>query len=541
MISLRPNPQLAAAYHGAGQWRDQTILDLVVARIAATPDKIAIKDASGGRVTYAELDERSSRLAGYLRANGFVEGDVLTMHLPNWWPTAVVMLAVYKLGGVLHAAPPTYGWKDLAYVLSKCHSKAIVAAGRFRSADYTQNLAMIRDKQGLPPICLMVGEGAVALGTPFERALEAEPIPAAVRSDPDAPAAILFTSGTESRPKGVVHTQNTILFGEKEFGARLGLKAEDVCFLATPISHATGFLHGLVLNLTLGCTLSLLDIFEGARAVEIMRADNATWTVGATPFLHDTINVLTESGSRLPNFKFFVCGGAPLPEAIVRLAHKTNIRVLPVYGSTESPPHTLTRPDAPLEQCWQSDGEALPWIEMSVVDESGRHLPFGLEGEQLSRGPNMFIGYLDEPEMTARAIDADGWYHSGDLAIIRPDNTVKISGRTKDIIIRGGQNISAREVEDILIEHPAIRKVAIVGQPHVRLGETAVAIVVTKNGQELTLGDITKFLINRGIGRYKLPEALVIWPELPQTPSGKIQKFLIRERLARDGATIQDV
>lgn len=535
MILMRPDPSRARLYYAAGQWRDQTIMDLISARIAALPDKVAVKDASGGSVTYGELDALSSRMAGYLRAHGFSEGDVLTMHLPNWWQSAVIMLAVYKLGGVLHTAAPTYGWKDLAYVLPKCRSKAIVAPGRFRSVDYTENLARIQEKQGLPDICIILGEGAVSLGTPFEETLQAEPIAAPVRVDPDAPAAIVFTSGTESRPKGVVHTQNTLLFGERMFGERLGLTADDVCFLPTPISHMTGFVHGLLLNLTLGCTLSLLDIFEGKRAVEMMRDDKATWTVGATPFLFDTINALATSGIELPHFKFFVCGGAPLPEAIVRRAYDTGIRVLPVYGSSESPPHTLTRPDAPLEQSWETDGEALPGIEMSVADEAGNHLPFGQEGEHLSRGPNMFIGYLDEPEMTANAIDRDGWYHSGDLAIIRPDNTVKISGRTKDIIVRGGQNISAREVEDVLMEHPAVREVAIVGRPHERLGETAVAVVVTATGQKLDLRDLTEFLKERGVGKYKLPEDLQIWPELPRTPSGKIQKYLVREKLKNEG------
>lgn len=533
MIALKPNPERAVAYYSAGQWRDQTILEAVAARINSTPGKIAIRDASGGHATFAELDALSSRLAGYLRANGFETGDVLTMHLPNWWQSAVFMLATYKLGGVMHVAPPTLGWKDLAYVIGRCRSKAIVCAGRFRNVDYTQNLDNIRGEQGLPRICLTIGSGAVQLGTPLERALEADPVSAAVRSDPDMPAAIMFTSGTESRPKGVVHTHNTILFSEREFGARLGLTADDVCFLATPISHATGLMHGLVLNLMLGCTLSLLDIFEGHRAVELMRGDGATWTVGATPFLHDTINALMVSASRLPSLKFFVCGGAPLPEAIVRMASKASIRVLPLYGSTESPPHALTRPDAPLEQSWKSDGEALPGIEIRVVGQDGRHLPFGVEGEEISRGPNLFIGYLDEPEMTARAVDADGWYHSGDLAIVHPDNTLKISGRIKDIIIRGGQNISAREVEDVLMEHPAVREAALVGRPHERLGETGVAVVVTKVGQSVSLQELTQFLTARGVSRYKLPEELLIWPELPRTPSGKIRKFLIREHLQR--------
>jgi len=540
MIDVRPKPELCKKYYAAGQWRDETIGDLVARSVAAAPRKLALKNADGSGITYAELDELSSRLAQYLRANGFGEGDVLTMHLPNWWQSGVVMLATYKLGGVVHAAPPTYGWKDLAYTMAKCKSKAIVAAGRFRSADYTRNLLNVGDLQGLPPICLLLGEGAETIGVQFDLALAEEPIAAPVRVSPDSPAAVVFSSGTESKPKGVIHTHNTMLFGERMFGERLGLTPDDVCFMATPLSHMTGFVHGLVLNLTRACTLSLQDIFEGKRAVEIMQQDGATWTMGSTPFLNDTINALAELAIPLPRFRFFACGGAPLPEAIVRLASKVDVRVLPVYGSTESPPHTLTRPEAPLADSWETDGEALPGIEMRVVDADGRDVAFGVPGEELSRGPNTFIGYLDEPELTARAIDADNWYHSGDIATMRADNTIKIVGRIKDIIIRGGQNISAREVEDLLIEHEAIKDVAIVGRPHARLGETAVAVVTTKGDRPLQLDELTRFLVARGVGSYKLPEALVIWPELPRTPSGKIQKYLIRQKLVESNAVDPD-
>lgn len=371
MIALRPRPEWAARYHAAGHWRDQSILDLVADRIAATPGKTAVIDASGTRLSYAELDQQSSRLAGYLRAQGFAAGDVLTLHLPNWCCTAVVMLAVYKLGGVLHTAPPTYGWSDLAYVLAKCRSKAIVAAGRFRSTDYARHLEAISRQQALPPICLLVGEGEAAVGTPFECALDAAPLASAARCDPDAPAAVLFTSGTESKPKGVVHTHNTLLFGERAFAERLGLTADDACFIATPVSHATGLLHGLILNLTLGSTLVLQDIFDARRALQTMRREGVSWTVGATPFLHDTIEAIETAGTSLPALKFFACGGAPLPEATVRRAHAAGVTVLPLYGATESPPHALLRPDAPLQQRWQTDGEALPGIEIGTLGADG--------------------------------------------------------------------------------------------------------------------------------------------------------------------------
>lgn len=527
-----PDPQRARHYHAVGHWRDDTIHALVAAATTAHPDKLAVRDASGAALSYAELDAQSHRLAGFLHARGVRPGDIVTVCQPNWVQTVVAFCAILKLGAVINPLPVTYGRAELAFVLDKCRSKALLVAARFRSADYTAMVAALDPSLTAGLTIVRIGEGEYAPGVSYEEALAHAPLADVHAGNADDVAAVLFTSGTESRAKGGVHTHNTILFGERAMAAALHVTDADVAFMASPVSHATGFLHGFAMTLTTGGTLSLLDVFSGTAAAAQMRAHRCTWTMGATPFLADTVAALQAQGTTLPDLRYFLCGGAPVPEAPVRAAAAIGLRVLSIYGATESPPHTIVHPEDPLENSWLSDGRPLAGIEMRIVDADGRDVAPGQVGEQWSRGPNTFLGYLDEPGMTRSTLDAEGWVHSGDLARALPDGSVRIAGRLKDIIVRGGQNISVAEVENYLASHPAVQSVAVVGVPHPRLGETGCAVVVPRPGQAPTLEDLTGFLAGQGVAKFKLPERLELWPSLPATPSGKIQKFLIRQQLA---------
>ena len=527
-----PEPERARRYHAAGHWRDDTIHGLVASATAARPDKVAVRDASGAALTYRELDAQSNRLAGFLAGRGIVAGDIVTVCQPNWCQTVVTFCAVLKLGAVINPLPVTYGRAEIAFALGKCRSKALLVAARFRSTDYTAMVAQLAPALTEGLTVVRIGEGAHDVGVSYERALEHAPLAQVHAGSADDVAGVLFTSGTESRAKGGVHTHNTILFGERAMAAALRVTDADVAFMASPISHATGFLHGFAMTLTTGGTLSLLDVFSGPAAAEQMKAHRCTWTMGATPFLADTVAALAAKGETLPELRYFLCGGAPVPEAPVRAAAAIGMRVLSIYGATESPPHTIVHPEDPLENSWLSDGRPLAGIEARIVDAEGRDVAPGEVGEAWSRGPNTFLGYLDEPEMTRKTLDADGWVHSGDLARMLPDGSIRIAGRLKDIIVRGGQNISVAEVENYLSSHPAVKAVAVVGVPHPRLGETGCAVVVPKQGQTPTLKDLTTFLEDQGVAKFKLPERLELWPSLPATPSGKIQKFLIRQMLA---------
>lgn len=532
-----PDPVRAACYRAAGYWRDATIPALIAASTARTPDKTAVRDASGESLSYAALMEQSSRLAGYLAARRVGKGDIVTVCLPNWVQTVVAFVAAMRLGAAVNPVPVTYGRADLAYVLGKCDSRALFIAAKFRSVDFTEVLEQLGPDALANRAVVRIGEGARTIGTPWDEACRHAPLGAEPLIAADDTVAVLFTSGTESRAKGAVHTHNTILFGERALSSALRIGADDIAFMASPISHTTGFMHGVIMTLTLGGTLSLLDIFEGARAARQLAEHLCNWTMGATPFLADIADALEKSGERLPHLRYFMCGGAPIPEALVRRAGLVGLRVMSIYGATESPPHTVVHPEDPPENAWTTDGRPLAGIEVRVVSE-GRDLPVGEVGEEWSRGPNTALGYLGEPELTAKDFDSDGWYHSGDLARRLPDGSLRIVGRLKDIIVRGGQNISAREVEDYLVGHPAIRSVAVVGVPHPRLGETSCAVIVPRSEASLTLQEVTEFLLAKGVARFKLPERLEIWPSLPLNPSGKIQKYLVRKQLAEtEGGT----
>ena len=527
----RPDPDRAAAYRRSGAWGDDVIPDLILANAARHPGKCAVRDASGETLSYGELASQSARLAGALAARGVGPGDVVTVCLPNWCRTVTVFLAVMRLGAVVNPVPVTYGRADLIHAIKTCDSRVLVLTDRFRSADYRSVLAAMPAELMAGRTVLMLGDEPSPDTLGWEDALSAsEAATVALRADD--PVAVLFTSGTESRSKGAIHTHNTILFGERAMATALGAGEGDVAFMASPISHTTGFMHGVVMTLMTGGTLSLLDIFEGSVAARQMAAHGATWTMGATPFLADISAAVTAERIELPAFRYFLCGGAPIPEVLARSATGAGFRVLSIYGATESPPHTMVHPDDPVENAWLTDGRPFPGIEVRIVGGDGQDCPLGETGEEWSRGPNTFLGYLGEPELTAKALDAEGWVHSGDLARLLTDGSLRITGRLKEIIVRGGQNISVREVEDYLAAHPAIGRGVVVGIPHPRLGETGCAVVVLQQGTSLTLPDLTGYLIEKGIAKFKLPERLEIWSELPMNPSGKIQKFIIRQRLA---------
>jgi acyl-CoA synthetase len=533
-----PDAERSRQYHAAGHWRHDTIPALILRQAAARPSAIAVRDASGAAVTYGNLATAAAAVSGYLAARGVGRGDIVTACLPNWWQAVAVFLGVQRIGAVINPVPTTYGRADLEFVLGKCESKALFVPGRFRSVDFTETIAKFStpELRGLPVV--RIGDGRNELGVPFDAVLRQPPVPAAADVSADAPAAVLFTSGTESRPKGAVHTHNTILFGERAMARAMAVDAGDTAFMASPISHATGFLHGYAMTLTLGGTLSLLDIFSGEAAARQMREHRCSWTMGATPFLADIAEALAATKSALSDLRYFLCGGAPVPEPLVRRATGIGLRVLSIYGATESPPHTIVHPEDPVENAWISDGRPLAGIEVMITGEDGAPMPAGEIGEERSRGPNTFIGYLGEPELTAKDFDAQGWYRSGDLARQFADGSIRIVGRLKDIIVRGGQNISVREVEDYLSSHPAVKSVAVVAVPHPRLGETGCAVVVLNPGHALTLPDLDAFLGAKGVAKFKVPERLELWPSLPTTPSGKIQKFLIRKQLGdRTGGT----
>lgn len=360
------------------------------------------------------------------------------------------------------------------------------------------------------------------------------PLTTAITTHGDELAAVLFTSGTEGLPKGVMLTHNNILASERAYCARLNLTWQDVFMMPAPLGHATGFLHGVTAPFLIGARSVLLDIFTPDACLALLEQQRCTCMLGATPFVYDLLNVLEKQPADLSALRFFLCGGTTIPKKVARECQQLGIKLLSVYGSTESSPHAEVNLDDPLSRFMHTDGYAAAGVEIKVVDDARKTLPPGCEGEEASRGPNVFMGYFDEPELTARALDEEGWYYSGDLCRMDEAGYIKITGRKKDIIVRGGENISSREVEDILLQHPKIHDACVVTMPDERLGERSCAYVVLKAPHHsLSLEEVVAFFSRKRVAKYKYPEHIVVIEKLPRTASGKIQKFLLRKDIMR--------
>jgi cyclohexanecarboxylate-CoA ligase len=325
-----------------------------------------------------------------------------------------------------------------------------------------------------------------------------------------------------------MHTSNTLLSNVIPYGERCGLTSADVLMMASPMAHQTGFMYGLMLPICLGTNSVLQDIWNAERAAEIIAAEGVTFTMASTPFLND----LTEVGQRRPeafaSLRIFLSGGAPIPRVLARRAAETlGAAIVSGWGMTENGALAIGRLDDPPEKTFETDGYPLPGMEIRVVDFAGKELPPGTEGRLQARGCSNFVGYLKRPELNGS--DPEGWFDTGDLARIDADGYVRITGRSKDIIIRGGENIPVIEIEELLYRHPAVQEVAIVAMPDERLGERCCAFVVPREGMEFDMAEMRRFLEAQGTARHYLPERLEVAREMPKTPSGKIQKFRLRE------------
>lgn len=528
-------------YTQKGYWGTKTLLDHFKGCIKLYPDKIAVADYQGKRLTYSQLDNLSSRLANSLYEMGVRTGQVVSVQLPNWSEFTVVFVALLRLGAVINPVLPNFKEKELEYVLNKCQSSILFIPNEFRGFDYTEMAMKIwpqcKDLKNVVVVGDNPSRDMISYDTLIDNGVLSKPRKNLVSNANDV-VVILFTSGTESRPKGVMHTHNTVIFGEKALSRVLGLSDTDIILMPSTVAHATGCLHGVCLPIINGGQSVLLDIFTPEKALELIEREHCTFGMGATPFIHDMLGHEDFGRYDISSLRFFLCGGAPIPRKLVHDAFTAGFKLLAVYGSTESPPHTVNRLDDNPEKIFSSDGAPLPGIEVKIVDEGRNTLDQGQEGEEASKGPNVCVGYLDEPDLTAKTFDNEGWYYGGDLCLLDSEGYLKVVGRKKDIIIRGGENISCREVEDLLYAHPDVEEAALVAMSDDRLGERACAYIVLRKEGKLTLIDIQKHLKANGVAKYKWPEGMVIVDKLPRTASGKVQKFVLREEIDKGKAQI---
>ncbi|HCO7056457.1 TPA: medium-chain fatty-acid--CoA ligase [Escherichia coli] len=535
-VTLTFNEQRRAAYRQQGLWGDASLADYWQQTARAMPDKIAVVDNHGASYNYSALDHAASGLANWMLAKGIESGDRIAFQLPGWCEFTVIYLACLKIGAVSVPLLPSWREAELVWVLNKCQAKMFFAPTLFKQTRPVDLILPLQNQ--LPQLQQIVGVDKLAPATSSlslsQIIADNTPLTTAITTHGDELAAVLFTSGTEGLPKGVMLTHNNILASERAYCARLNLTWQDVFMMPAPLGHATGFLHGVTAPFLIGARSVLLDIFTPDACLALLEQQRCTCMLGATPFVYDLLNVLEKQPADLSALRFFLCGGTTIPKKVARECQQLGIKLLSVYGSTESSPHAVVNLDDPLSRFMHTDGYAAAGVEIKVVDDARKTLPPGCEGEEASRGPNVFMGYFDEPELTARALDEEGWYYSGDLCRMDEAGYIKITGRKKDIIVRGGENISSREVEDILLQHPKIHDACVVAMPDERLGERSCAYVVLKAPHHsLSLEEVVAFFSRKRVAKYKYPEHIVVIEKLPRTASGKIQKFLLRKDIMR--------
>ncbi|MEB8300573.1 medium-chain fatty-acid--CoA ligase [Escherichia coli] len=535
-VTLTFNEQRRAAYRQQGLWGDASLADYWQQTARAMPDKIAVVDNHGATYTYSALDHAASCLANWMLTKGIESGDRIAFQLPGWCEFTVIYLACLKIGAVSVPLLPSWREAELVWVLNKCQAKMFFAPTLFKQTRPVDLILPLQNQ--LPQLQQIVGVDKLAPATSSlslsQIIADNIPLTTAITTHGDELAAVLFTSGTEGLPKGVMLTHNNILASERAYCARLNLTWLDVFMMPAPLGHATGFLHGVTAPFLIGARSVLLDIFTPDACLALLEQQRCTCMLGATPFVYDLLNLLEKQPADLSALRFFLCGGTTIPKKVARECQQLGIKLLSVYGSTESSPHAVVNLDDPLSRFMHTDGYAAAGVEIKVVNDARKTLPPGCEGEEASRGPNVFMGYFDEPELTARALDEEGWYYSGDLCRMDEAGYIKITGRKKDIIVRGGENISSREVEDILLQHPKIHDTCVVAMPDERLGERSCAYVVLKAPHHsLSLEEVVAFFSRKRVAKYKYPEHIVVIEKLPRTASGKIQKFLLRKDIMR--------
>ena len=490
-------------YYEKGYWTDQSLNDVWNDRVAKYPDEEYVSDNLGVRLTFGEIDDKASRLAAWLRDVGVENGDVVTFQMPPWSEFCILYVACLKVGAVIHPLPVTFNGEDLVFGMNLVGSKAFMCP---------------------------TSHGTITLNDIYEKY---EPYTDAPGSTSDEVVLILSTSGTTGRPKAVLLSHNNIIFSEKTFTKGLGLTHEDVMFMPAPLNHATGFNHGLISPLLLGGRVVLQQEFKPLEAIEIMNREGVTWSMGATPFIFDLLNTAEEHNLEFKSLKLYLCGGAPVPGSMVQRAHNHGLLLCEVYGSTESCPHLGVPPEHCLD--WNGAWSGVPFegIEVKVVDEKGNEVPHGEQGEELSRGPHMFCGYLNNKEATDKDLSDDGWFASGDLCYMDDQGRVRINGRKKEILIGGGINISANEVDENLTGCPGIGSHATIGLPDDRLGERICTFIVQDGDVAPTLDSIAEYLESKGVAKRLRPEHIEFIDAIPLTESGKVKRNLLADELDR--------
>jgi cyclohexanecarboxylate-CoA ligase len=515
-----------------GIWPERVLTDYFDRWVAERPDDTAVigfRDDTGAttRLSWRELAQAVAAVSRGLQACGVGWGDVVSFQLPNWWQFAAVHLACVRLGAASNPLMPIFRHKELSFMVAHAESKVLIAPARFRDFDHGALALRLKEEiASVRHVFLVGGAGEDS----FEQALLAGREGVAPESGatlrPNDITQLLYTSGTTGEPKGAMHTSNTLIGSTLTFMQRMQIGPQDVIFMPSPLAHQIGFEYGLMVSVLAGAPLVLMDIWNPERAVRLMEEHRVTYMFAATPFLADLTSFPGIELRQLDAFRLFVASGAPIPPVLVRAAQeKLKADIVAGWGMTEC--GILTTTNLSGHKVQESDGYPLPGEEVRIVDEAGRETMREQQGTLKIRGAGLFVGYLKRPQLYD--VDAEGWFDTGDIARMDLEGYIRICGRKKDIIIRGGENIPVVQVESTIYKIPQVVEAAIVAMPDARLGERACAFVVLRPGMRLAMKDVRAFLEEQGVAKQFWPERLEIVEQMPRTPTGKIQKFVLRE------------
>lgn len=506
--------ELIKLYQQEGWWTQETLGDLLARGLRDNPDAgfhvhSAVRPFSG---TFRDVENDARRLAAGLRSRGVGPGDVVAIQLPNWREAAVTFWAASFLGAVIVPIVHFYGRKELAHILATAKPRVFVTAEEFGRMQYQPDLCADI------PIVGLVGTES------FDELLAEEPMAGTVATDPSSPALIAFTSGTTRDPKGVVHSHQTLSCETRQLldnyppgrGRQL---------TATPVGHFIGMVGAFLIPVLEGAPIDLVDVWDPGKVLELMKSDGMSVGGGPPYFVTSLLDHpdCTDDHRRL--FTTVGLGGSTVPAAVTRRLADLGMFVFRSYGSTEHPSITGSGPHAPEDKRLYTDGNPRPGVEIRIAED----------GEIFSRGPDLCLGYTDD-ELTARSFDDDGWYRTGDVGVVDEDGYLTITDRKADVIIRGGENISALEVEEVLMAMPSVVEAVVVAAPDVRLGERTAAVLRTRAGHAMpTLDEVRAHFQDAGVARQKWPEELHQVDDYPRTASGKVQKFVVRQQVAAEG------
>ncbi|MGR8949865.1 MAG: AMP-binding protein [Gammaproteobacteria bacterium] len=526
----------------AGRWLNRLVIDYLDDFAAHAPESVAIVEHNSEsqditEFAYADIAGRSKSIALNLVELGVKAGDVVAVQLPNWWHYAAVYCACVRIGAVINPLMPIFRERELTFMLGFASAKIMIVPQKFRGFDYPKMIAGIRDD--LPELERVIVVNSDDPASDFNEVLlkpstvnaeEQQMLFRSRRPDPNDVTEIIYTSGTTGQPKGVMHTANTLLCKASLAKELFSFTGADRIFMGSPLAHQTGFMYGNVFSIFNGTACVMQDQWDPVQAAHIIARQKCTVTLASTPFLSDLIHTPEIDAIDFSSLRLFLCAGAPIPRVLVKKARskRPHLYVMSAWGMTEMGIATATYPGDPDEKVTETDGRALPHQAVRVVNDAGTIANNGEEGRLQSKCVTTFVGYLKRPE--EYGVDADGWLETGDNARMDEDGYIRITGRSKDIIIRGGENIPVVEVEELLYRHPAIVDAAIVAMPDERLGERACAFVSLKPEHEFDFESMIQYLDDLQLSKQYFPEKLQVIADFPRTPSGKIQKFVLREQ-----------